>query len=236
MRSRTKRSRSRSKTRSSKRFKSMSTRRTFRRSRVRSSKRYLNVHKYSRHNDSTYDTSISCSTLSAGAAVNFQLQKIVNPTEFSALYDRYMITRVIAHVQLITNPDAVVPTNSSIPPTTQQVTNWYPTFWYCADYDDDNTPSLDDLKQRTKTKCFVLRPNKMYKIAIKPAVNVQTYATAVATGYAPKWNTWIDMAQLTVPHYGLKCVVDTNGLDPNDTYPFVVKIRYKYYFTCKDVI
>jgi len=196
----------------------------------------LNRHSYSRWADGAYDSTINCSSTSAGFATNFQFQKLLNNSELTGLYDRYMITRVICHVQLLTNPDAVVPFNSVVPPVTQNVSNWFPTFWWIADYDDDTTPDLTTLKQRPKARCFVMRPNKQYKLSIKPAVSVQTYATATSAGYAPKWNTWIDMAQATVPHYGLKCVVDTNGIDPNDSYPFIVRIRYKYYFTCKDVI
>lgn len=230
---RTKRARSSSRSRFMKRRRTLRRSVKFSRRRGRSNR---NFHKFSRWNDAAYDTVINCTSSTAGQAINFQLQKVVNPTEFSALYDRYMISRVIAYVQLITNPDASVPTNSVVPPVTQQVTNWYPTFWWCSDYDDDTTPSFDDLKQRTKTKCFVMKSNVQYKLSIKPAVNVQTYATAVSAGYSPKWKTWIDMGQLTVPHYGMKCIVDAMGLDPNDTYPFQVRIRYKYYFACKDVI
>jgi len=114
-------------------------------------------------------------------------------------------------------------------------TNWYPKLWYCADYDDNTAETLSELKERAKTKCVVLRPNKIIKIVVKPAVTVQTYRTATSTGYAPTWNQWIDMANRDVPHYGLKFVVDCCGQDPLDTYPFKLEIDRQYYFTCKDV-
>ena len=82
---------------------------------------------------------------------------------------------------------------------------------------------------------YILKPNRYIKIAIKPAVAGQVYRTATATGYSPKWNTWIDMNQNDVLHYGLKYVVDTSGLDPNDTQPFKLEIERTYYFKCKDV-
>jgi len=46
----------------------------------------------------------------------------------------------------------------------------------------------------------------------------------------------LDMANgVNVPHYGVKTVFDTLGLNPLDAYPFKLRWEAKYYFTCKDV-
>jgi len=162
----------------------------------------------------------------------FKLEDVKGVADFADLYDRYKLTTVVLRFKLISNP----PTANYVNNVLQgNHTNWYPKLWYCADYDDNASETLNELKERAKTKCVVLQPNKIVKIVVKPAVTVQTYRTATSTGYAPTWNQWIDMANRDVPHYGLKFVVDTCGIDPSDTYPFKMEIDRQYYFTCKDV-
>lgn len=190
------------------------------------------THRFVRYADT--DGVIACNTTEQAFSKVFSLADVVNSTEFTNLFDRYMITKVIVRVHLQTNPDAVVPTNSAVPPVTQQVTNWYPRFWYAADYDDDNLPTLTEIKQKSDVKCVILKPNEFLNFAITPAVLTQTYRSTISTGYSPNWYQWVDAGQSNVPHYGLKCILDTEGLDPNDSYPFVVRLTYKYYFSCKD--
>lgn len=191
-----------------------------------------NVHRFSRWVGTPQ--TLSCTASTYESAGIFQLSDLPNVSEFTTLYDRYMLTHVQARVQLITNPNAVTYTNSA-PGAAVTGTNWYPKFWWCPDYDDSSAESLEALKQRSKTKCIILQPNKQFTINIKPACLVKTYGSLLADGYDPKWRQWIDMSNTSVAHYGYKYVVDMNGYDPNDSYPFKVQIEYKYWFTCKDV-
>lgn len=191
-----------------------------------------NVHKFCRWVTTPVDHSLTTNTL--GGAGVFQLNDIELPSEFGNLYDRYMITHVQARIQLVTNPDAVLPTNvTSWPGNIYTGANFYPKFWWCPDYDDSSVESLDDLKQRAKTKCIVLQPNRMFLVNLKPAVLVQSYGSVISTGYSPKWRQWVDMENRNVAHYGYKYVIDANGYTP--TTPFKIRIEYKYWFTCKDV-
>lgn len=198
----------------------------------------VNQHMYQRY--ATTPTEFTMTTAEQPQAEKFQLNYIKGYSEFVALYDRYKITSVEMQITLINNPDSYWgPNPSDYTLTTNGVqgrSNWYPKMWYVRDYDDENTISLSAIKERANVKCIIMRPNKIYKIRIRPAVLAQTYATAVSTGYAPKWKQWIDMQQQDVPHYGIKYVMDAQGLDPSDNYPFKFRVEYKYHFTCKDVL
>lgn len=188
-----------------------------------------NMHSFKRYCD-VLPVDITGSTYNLGLV--FKLEDVKGVTDFADLYDRYKLTTVVLRFKLVSNPYTANYLNNL-----QQGnhSNWFPKLWYCPDYDDNATETLDALKERAKTKCVVLHPNKIMKIVIKPAVTVQTYRTATSTGYAPTWNQWIDMANRDVPHYGLKFSVDTCGIDPSDTYPFKLEIDRQYYFSCKDV-
>lgn len=203
----------------------------------RSFKKAVNQHIYTRY--ATTPTDFDVTTGSATRAEKFTFDSIKGYTEFTALYDRYKITCVQMELTLITNPNSANPLNINAAGATtyyNNPTNWYPKLWYVRDYDDESTATIDALKERANVKCIILRPNKVYKIKIRPAVLLQTYRTVSTTGYAPKWKNWIDMVDVDVPHYGIKYDVDCQGLDPNDSYPFKIRVEYKYFFTCKDVL
>jgi len=192
----------------------------------------LNCHSFRRWGTvERYD----CTGSATNGAMVFSLSDMPGVAEFEALYDRYMLTCVVVRFRIVNNPDAAYPLNLSSTVFTSNGTNWFPRLFYCPDYDDNNAETLSALRERAKTKMKVLKPNSYFKAVIKPACTVQTYYTTVSAGYAPKWKQWIDMSQSSVPHYGLKWVLDTSGVDPSDTYPFKLEIEKQYYFKCKDV-
>jgi len=189
----------------------------------------LNTHSFSRY---TTAATISCNSTTQTGQFFFKFDDILNHTEFGAMFDSFKITKAIVKMQLITNPDASVATNDT---TINQVTNWFPKFWYIKDYDGGSADSLAQIKERQGVKYIVLRPNKVISIPVIPKVAVQTYRTTTTTGYAPK-RLYLDMANGTdVPHYGMNYVIDTLGIDPNNTYPFQIRYEVQYFFTCKDV-
>lgn len=198
------------------------------RSRVRMS---TNLHHFQRWTQAyTYQIANPLTQL---AFVNiFRFQDLVNYSEFSNLYDRYMITGVMLKFQLINNPDA----NNEIGTyATGNAANWFPKMWYIKDYDDGNTENLDAFRQRAGVRYKILKPNSEVKIFVKPAILTQQYASAVSTGYTPKWRQWVDMDNPSVPHYGVKCIIDTNGVVPTVDHPFYVRAEARFMFSCKDV-
>jgi len=151
--------------------------------------------------------------------------------EFTNLFDYYRIESVIMTFQLITNPDSNSTLNGS---TTSQVTNWYPKMWFVRDYDGGTTETISSMKERQGVKCRLLQPNKIVRITYIPRVRALIYKTSTTEGYAPK-RVRLDMSDVTVPHYGLHVVFDTNGVDVNDTYPFKVAVETKIKFSATGV-
>jgi len=190
----------------------------------------LNTHRFSRY--CAASTELIDST-ELDKAYEFQFNDLLGSGEFSALFDRYRLDKCVVSFQLVNNPDAYhYPAGSPLVATS---TNFYPKMWYIKDYDDSVAEAIVTLKERVGVKCRILQPNKTVSIVVRPAVAAMVYQTAIATGYGPKWNQYIDMTHTTVPHYGLKVAFDTNAMDPVDTQPFRVRVEKKYFFTCKDV-
>ena len=216
-------------------FRAMKASKVARAARVKKSRvsfQKYNLHRFHRFGDAL---TIDVSSTTSINGMSFSLNQVRGYADFADLYDRYMITCVVLKFRLISNPDAMTQLNT-VPDVAQKwnTTNWFPKLYYCPDYDDSNSETLNQLKERAQTKLKILRPNQYVTVVVKPAVTIQTYATVTTTGYAPKWRQWIDMAQQDIPHYGLKYVVDCT-LDPNDSYPFKIEIERKYYIACKDV-
>jgi len=157
---------------------------------------------------------------------------IVAYGEFTQLFENYRIEKVTMTFQLINNPDAAWPLNSGS--STGNVSNWYPKMWYVRDYDGGVTETISSMKERQGVKCHVLQPNKTFKITYVPMVRSLVYKTTTTEGFAPK-RLRLDIADITVPHYGLHVVYDTNGIDVNDSYPFKIAVETKIKFSCKGV-
>lgn len=169
-------------------------------------------------------------------SATFQLDDVKGYNDFTNLYDQFMISHAQIHVTLITNPNAAYPINGTSSSAVINPTNWYPKLWYVYDSDDATSLSLDVIRERQGVKYRSLQPNKTLVINVKPRMLVQTYRTATSTGYAPK-RMFLDVATgQNVPHYGLKFVIDTMGLNPQDTYPFQVRMETKYWLRFKGVL
>lgn len=186
----------------------------------------------------TYDTSTSVLVQTNGVqtcqfALDFRLSDIPNQGEFSVLFDNYIITGVMFQIKLITNPDAnYIPSQS-----TNGACNFYPTIWYVPDHDDNATVTLAQIKEFEKVRHKVLYPNRETNVMLRPTTLAGIY-NGVTTGYAVnKRRAWLDMANPSIPHYGLKCVIDFEGITMPATtdqrYNF--KINAKYFFKCKGV-
>lgn len=153
------------------------------------------------------------------AGVVFQIAQIPNVSEFSNLFDRYMITHIKLKWYLTIDPSAQTAATAS-----------YPRLFWVPDYDDSTTPaSINEIREHARCRDAVLHPNRPIIMNIKPAVLQEVYRGAVTTTYAPKWRTWLDMAVTDCPHYGLKAAIDDfTNLN------YKLRIEGVMYFRCKD--
>lgn len=185
----------------------------------------------------TYDPSTSVITATAansdvGFSTFFILGDLPNVTEFQNLFDQYMVTGIIFQIKMIQNPDASWKQNESA--GTANAANFFPTIWYVNDYDDNATLSLAQIKEHQGVRHRVLKPNTEIVTMVRPTTLTQLFRTTLTTGYnTNKRNQWVDMGQTDVPHYGIKMVIDFEGLSPSVAYTF--KVNCKYMIKCKGV-
>jgi len=165
---------------------------------------------------------------------SYTFDMLQQSTEYTELFDNYRITMIELRIQLLNNPNAVTVLNGQGAGLPFNPTNWYPKLWYVIDKDGGATETLATMRERQGVRCRVLQPNREVVIRFRPACRTLTYTTATTQGFAPK-NIKLDMADANVPHYGINMVFDTNGQDPQDTYPFKFRIERKFFFTCYGV-
>lgn len=184
----------------------------------------------------TYDLTtsvITCSPTNTSSefSLSFPFKSIPNYSEFTTLFDSYMITGVLLQFKLVNNPDSNRATNDTV---SAQGANIYPTIWYSADHDDSLTTSLSALKEYERVRHRVLYPNRELNIMLRPTILLQTYRSTLTTGYQQtRRSTWLDMAQVDIPHYGFKCAIDFEGVSP--IVSNMIKLNAKFYFKCKQV-
>jgi len=168
----------------------------------------------------------------------FTLADVINYTEFTALYDRFCLDKCIVNIKMVSNPNSTAYTNvaggTTVSAASINNTNIFPTIWYCQDYDNAATETIDDLKQRSRVKCKVLKPDQYCSLPVRPAVATAVY-NGITSGYGPRWGAWIDCDNATTAHYGLKAAIDLGGFDPTNDWPYRFQIERVYYFRCKDV-
>lgn len=164
-----------------------------------------------------YNGLIAGSTLSdVSGGFIAQLNQVPNYTEFTNLYDMYRINGVRWRL----SPRA----NSAEIGTNQGMIKLFT----AIDYDDIVTPSLTDMLQYESLK--VTRSDKEHVRYVKPRVSQAVYQTAVGTGYSSA-RGWIDCANTTVAHYGLKWLLQQL---PAGNQSFDVQVTY--YLSFKNVV
>lgn len=174
-------------------------------------------------------TNISTNTTSGAllVAYSFALSDLPNSGEFTALYDQYKITGIkLDFIWRSTNISQVETQN------TQQ--QGAPYMYYVIDHDDSTAATVNELREFAKAKRFIFDTGKRTcSVYFKPCTLVENYLTAVTTGYSPRFDSWIDAGNPSMPYFGFKAAVQQplNGITAVASY---FDVECTYYMKMKD--
>jgi len=187
------------------------------------------VHSYRRYGTPSTVTLTGAATESDNCDT-FAMSNVIGYTELTNLYDQYKIRSVTMKFHLVTNPDRLTQPGQN-PASDYLAPPNYPKLWWARDYDDSSAVSLATMREMGKAKFKILRPNSIVSVTIRPAVLTQLYRTETTTGYSPSWPKKLDCSQANIPHYGLKWIIDTDGVSLFTNSQYIVRIEYVYNMT-----
>lgn len=160
-------------------------------------------------------------TFGVGFSHSFKLSQMVNSSEFTSLFDKYKICKIVWTLMFQVN-QAPLNGNSVLP-----------IIHMCADDDDVTVPTaLGEIQQRQNCKRRVLGNTVMLKYTFRPKIAASVYNTALSSGYAVK-SGYINTDYPDVPHYGIKGIINNLWLTTNNNVAFTIEPTY--YLALKEV-
>lgn len=158
---------------------------------------------------SSKDSANTCHVLIQGSdalpgsynTTTFSLFDLASYGEFLNLFDNYRITRVVYRWVVTRSPDW----NS-----TTANRGWSIRVGWCHDFNDSIGINQLNIWQRSNLKEAYLNTDKLKTkwYSLRPSCLMQLYEGTGATAYAPKWRQWVDTADYSMPHYGIKYAYD----------------------------
>lgn len=155
----------------------------------------------------------------AYGVLTYGLNALPNYTEFTSLFDQYRITFVKHIWQLNLAPEAQAAGSAQ-----------YPRLYTFNDFTDTTTPTtLDEFRERQRTKIRMLHPARPVVTTVRPAVSAEVFKSlgGVAVN-APKWKVWFPQESPDVNHIGTKYALE-NFTNTN----YTITLTMKYYIQCK---
>lgn len=161
-------------------------------------------------------------TFQVGFAHQFRLSQMATYSEFTALFDKYKICKIVYNVTFMSN-QAPVNGNSILP-----------TLHICNDDDDATVPtSLLELQQRQRVKRRVMGTGSCnIKYSFRPKIASAVYNTALSTSYAVK-SGYLNTDNYDTPHYGIKGYINNLYMTTNNS--IAITIQPIYYLALRDV-
>ena len=149
-------------------------------------------------------------------AYRFQLNDVTNTADFTGLFDQYRFAAVKAEFRPRFN--FANPGNAAI--------NLMPRLYSVIDYDDANVPTLiSDLREYQS--CKETRFDQDHVRLIKPRMATAALnAAAGLTSLANVASQWIDLAYLTVTHYGIKIGIEAGVAGQTNLQAWCVELTY----------
>lgn len=138
---------------------------------------------------------------------------------FTSLYDQYCIKKIVFKLVPKFTDQSMGQASSG---------GGVPLIATCLDYDDNNPPaSLGDIMQRQNAKLHM--SNKIITRVWRPSVNF--VIDAAVGGLSQKISPWLDVTNVSVPHYGLKFATQSLPTGTDAEYDTIVT----YYLAFKQV-
>lgn len=163
----------------------------------------------------------------------FALDDLPGYTDFTNLYEQFMITYVKMHIVSRS-------TNLSLIESYNNASIGLPEILFAIDKDDNTAPTADsagmeDLRQRGDSRGFLYHSARRdCEIKLKPCVLRNMYEGVASTAYSPKSNVWVSTADPATPHYGVKLILHvpfSTGAMPANLY---FDVYCTYWLKCRN--
>jgi len=201
---------------------------------IRRKKTVNKIHSFVRwcDKDSLYPTAIQGPNIIANSLVDqhfgysFKLDNVINPTDFTNLYDSYKINKITLYLERQLNQTGVTP---GFNPSNKRIR-------VVHDYNDNNLLTNEDqYLEYANCKSYPIVGNGSVSITLYPKINngVLNAGGGVNAFTSMASNkVWLNVDDDEVPHFGLKIFVPqlVTGTDG----PQLFKVRAKYHISLKN--
>lgn len=166
---------------------------------------YLRLVRWSNNdsNSNCHFVVVGDNTVNSGVnATTFNLSQLAGNGELTALFDNYRITRVLYRFLIKRDP--------SQNPSASTASGLFPSIRWVHDFNDSTPISKAQMMQHAAMREFYFSENKQVSrwFSLKPSTLSTTYESGVTNAFSSKWGQWLDTADNTCPHYGLKFAYD----------------------------
>lgn len=180
--------------------------------------------------DTLYPSSTGPNTITeTGAdqnlAYSFKLDNVVNPTDFTNLYDMYRINKVTLHLESLY--DTTASGNVLGNPNNRRIR-------VVHDYNDNNPLTQeDDYLEYSNCKSYPMWSRRGIKITLFPKINntVENSGGTNAFTSVSSNKVWLNIADDEVPHFGIKIFIPA-GIIITDATMF--RVRAKFHLSFKN--
>lgn len=152
--------------------------------------------------------------------VTFNLNQCPSVTEFTTLFDQYMLSGVKYRFVLSKDITRF---------TTAGVQGAFPFLTWVHDFDGQVTTSIDGLRQYASCRELQFTQNQTRSrwFYIRPASQTASFLNLTSSAYGPQWNKWIDVSYPSVPHYGVSGVCTSLFAGVNISMEAIFYLRFK---------
>lgn len=164
-----------------------------------------------------------------GGQMTFQLDDVIQYTEFVQLYDRYKIDKVELTIMPLVNTSYTAQQTSG-----NQQSGTLPTMYYAVDYDDDSIPS-SSIAVLQKSDAKVKRLADPFKITIRPKIATVVNAEGGNVVAGVSKPMFLNCTEDEVNFRGLKFYIrDLNLPDGAAKLNNLIRVQARYTLSFKD--